>query len=100
MTKLEIIKIRADALLKKRALEMANSMKWTLSKYIRFLLMMDFDDRFLDNITKHISKNVDTLIENTEFTFQGRRFYIIPENQKENFIKFINKKNKVEQDEI
>ncbi|HUS50023.1 MAG TPA: hypothetical protein VMZ91_07650 [Candidatus Paceibacterota bacterium] len=100
MTKLEIIKIRADTLLKKRALEMANSMKWTLSKYIRFLLMMDFDDRFLDNITKHISKNVDTLIENTEFTSQGRRFYIIPENQKENFIKFINKKNKVEQDEI
>ena len=100
MTKLEIIKIRADTLLKKRALEMANSMKWTLSKYIRFLLMMDLDDRFLDNITKNISENVDTLIENMEFTFQGRRFYIIPENQKENFIKFINKKSKVEQDEI
>ena len=100
MTKLEIIKIRVDNFLKKKALEMANTMKWTLSKYIRFLLLMDFDDHFLDHVTEHISENVDTVIENMELTFQGRRFYIIPENQKENFIKFINKKNKVEQDEI
>lgn len=100
MPKSEIIKLRVDSFIKQKALEMANTLKWTLSKYIRFLLLMDFADHFLDHVTEYISENVDTVIENIEFTFQGRRFYIVPENQKELFIKFLNKKQKVEYDEI
>lgn len=80
----EIIKIRVSKLLKNRAKDNASVMNWTLSNYIRFLLLMDIDNPIYKHIIPLVSENVDTLDKIQEFTYEGRRFVIIPENQVKN----------------
>lgn len=88
----EIIKIRASKYLKNRAKDNASVMNWTLSHYIRFLLLMDIDNPIYKHIIPLVSENVDTSDKIQEFTYEGRRFVIILENQVKNLKLKNNKK--------
>ncbi len=89
MVKEKILKIRISEYLKSRAKDCASSYEWSLSQYIRFLIRMDVDSPIYQKIIPLIKENVDTLDKIQEFTHEGRRFLIIPENQ-ENLKKSIN----------
>lgn len=80
MSKETIIKIRVSKYLKQRAKDCASFYGWSLSQYIRHLILVDIDDPLYDHIIPLVSGNVDTLNEIKEFRYQGRRFAIVPEN--------------------
>ena len=81
MHKEEIIKIRISEFMKNRAKDCASSFNWSLSQYIRFLIRMDIDSPLYKTIIPLVSENVDTIDKIHEFTHEGRRFLIVPENQ-------------------
>ena len=77
----KIIKLRISEYLKTRASDAALIYNWTLSNYIRFLIMMDLDSKIYDRIIPLIEGNVSTNEGFAHFTHEGRRFYVVPEDQ-------------------
>lgn len=76
-----LIKLRISEYLKQRAKDCAASYNWTLSNYIRFLMMMDQESKLYDRIIPLIEENVDTKDEFASFRHEGMKFYIVPEKQ-------------------
>ena len=76
-----LIKLRVSEYLKQRAKDCASSYNWTLSHYLRFLIMMDIDTKLYDRIIPLIEENVATLNEIPSFMHGSTKFYIVPEDQ-------------------
>jgi hypothetical protein len=75
------IKLRVSDYLKQRAKDCASSYNWTLSRYLRSLILIDINTKLYDRIIPLIEENVGTFSEIPSFTHEGTRFYIVPENQ-------------------
>ena len=91
MKKEELIKVRVDEYLKSKAIKNAEKCDWTLSQYIRILLMCDSDDPIYDHFISNL-ENVDTSDQIEWFEYQGKRFLIIPEEQTRKITEFLKQK--------